>query len=136
MPSVRGIRPAIALHDVAFLRGSHLGGFARIEAESHHVKILAKLERQRLHRTDQALKQFGAQHRALIVAEVQYDRTPMAEVVAELYCVAEFVAKLEITRHLGVEVLLDADKLEPRWPLVGRRRQDSAHHGAAGALGI
>jgi hypothetical protein len=57
---------------------------AAVEAYCHYVKILPEIKSQRLHRTDQALQQFTAQHRAGVVAEVQNDGTPVAKVVGEL----------------------------------------------------
>jgi hypothetical protein len=55
-----GIRAAVALHHVALFCGGHFRGFARVEAHGENVKILAEIERQRLHRTDQPLQQFAA----------------------------------------------------------------------------
>src|SRR5208283_1233904 len=48
------------------------------------------------------------------------------EVIAQLHTLAGLVAKGEIGRHLRVQMLLDADILQPRRAHVRRRRGDAA----------
>src|SRR5271157_447242 len=58
----------------------------------------------------------------------------MAKVVGEFDRIAEFVAKFEINRNIGVEMLIDAYELKARRPLVDRRTQNAAAHRPAPAL--
>jgi hypothetical protein len=92
VPALIGVSAAVALDDVPLFCGGHFRGFARVEAHREDVKILAEIESQRLHRTDQPLQKFAAQHRTLVITKVQNDGAPVAEVVGEFDRVAEFVA--------------------------------------------
>ena len=135
VPALIGVRAAIALHDVPLFFGGHFRGFPRVEAHGEDVKILAEIEGQCLHRTNQPLQQFAAEHGALVVTQVQDHRASVPEIVGKFDRVAEFVFEFEIAGNFSVEMLFDADKFESDGTLVDRRTHDAAaRHRTARAL--
>src|SRR5882757_3423857 len=119
MPALVCAGPAVAAHDVALFGGGHVGRFVGIETYGDYVEILADVERQDFKRSGEALQHFTTEHRALVVAEVQDDGASMAEVVAELYGVAEFVAEGEVGGDFGVQVLFDSHEFQS-WQFLAR----------------
>src|SRR5262249_53243273 len=131
VPSFFSASTVVALHDVALLLRGHVGCFARIKTQSDDIEFLANIELEYAERAAESLQKFSAEHRALVVTQIQYDRASFGEIIAESDLVTELVAKFEIGGHFGIQVLLDAHEFESRRTHVGRGRHYAAAHGPA-----
>ena len=88
------------------LGGGECVGFARVETDSHHVKLVSDLKRQHAKRSHHAVEHLRAEHRAVVVDKREHDRL-VTEVLAQLYRLSAFVMKDEIEGELLVELLVD-----------------------------
>ena len=127
MPARGGVGAAVATDVVLLLGGGHLGSFARIEAHGDYVEFIADIELYQAHGAGESGQSLAAQHGAVVINQVE-DQGLVAEIVAQLHGLAGFVAEGEIGRDLRVEMLLDADVLEPRRARVRRRRHYAVVH--------
>src|SRR5262249_1053274 len=73
MPTLLRAASAITLQSRSLLGGGHLRRFARVDAHVHNVKFLAHIEFQDAERAGQSSQHFAAQHRTLVVAEIEND---------------------------------------------------------------
>jgi hypothetical protein len=66
-----------------------------------------------------------AQHRAVVIHEVQHHR-PLAEELGQADGLTPLVGERQVERQRGAELLVEADLGEHRWPLCLRlgERQD------------
>src|SRR5947209_3956497 len=117
MPSLRGTGTSVTPQIFRLLRRRHLRRFAGIEAHRDDLKLLPHIELQHAERTFETAKDFSAQHRALVIDQIQDDRL-LAEVIPQANCFAGFVAEREIERNLLIQMLLDANVFQTWWPYV------------------
>src|SRR5580704_1318733 len=130
MPALCRTGSPVALQVFRFLCGCHLRRLFGIETHSENVKLFSHIELQHPQCAFQSAQHFSAQHRTLVVDQIQNHR-PLAKVVSQLDRFPGFIAKREAGRDLFVQALLNAYVLQSWRPHVRRRRQDALRHSLA-----
>jgi hypothetical protein len=108
VPSRGCVGPVVAVHVGLLLLCGQGRSFLRVDADRDDVELASGVEGQDPERADGAVEDLRTEHRTLVVAEHQDDRT-LPEVLAEPHIAAGFVFEDEIERDLLVQPLVDAD---------------------------
>src|SRR5580704_13136083 len=102
VPACRRLRALKMSESRRFLLPCHIGRFARIEADEYDFVIRARIERKHLQRTDDALLDLIAEHRAAVVHERQQHWLAV-EIIAERNVFPRFVLEAQRQRNLSIE---------------------------------
>ena len=90
-----------------FLFRRLFGSFAGIEADDHHVEILARLQRKHAERANQIVELLRAEHRALVIYQGQDHGTLAIEILAQRHVLAVIVFEYGVERQRLTEPLLN-----------------------------
>src|SRR5579863_1441507 len=127
VPTGGGLRTAKVRESRRFLLRRHIGRLARVEAYEDDLIIGAGIEGKHFQRTDHALLDLIAEHRAAVIHQREKYRLAV-EIITKSHVAAGFVFKTEGHRDLAVERRLEADILERRGK-AGRRRANIVGNG-------
>ncbi len=97
--------PVVTLEIGGLLLARELGRLHRVDAERHHIKILAGVERHRLQAAGQPVQKLVAEHRAAIIHRHQ-DHRPATEKIAQAQVSARIVPEGESKRKLHAQLLV------------------------------
>src|ERR1700687_3486693 len=122
VPISPGSGPAVLARVNVALRLGQSGRVFRLETDRDRIKVLAEIERNRFHRAQFAVEDFGAQRGTIKINEREHDRL-LPEVIAQMHGLSVLIAKDNFRWNRFVEALRDAHFAQNRrWAYLLRAR--------------
>ncbi len=119
MPARGGFFTAEMIHRSGFLGCRHFRRVTIIKAHENHFIVAARIERKHPQRTNHALFQLGAQHRASVVHKRQQHRFLLVEILSQLNALPGFIRKRSVQRHLRIQFRPESHILQNRGHAAG-----------------
>src|SRR5690606_13579715 len=112
MPAPPGLGLAQLLEHALPLCGREIGPFLGVDGHGDHLELAARQVVELLDPLDDALEDQAAEHGAFVIDEVEQNRAPLAEVLAQGDPLSLVVRQPHVEREHLAQVLLHRDSLE------------------------
>ena len=116
---------------MAFFFCAIVEGFARIDADGDDFVFVAGRPRNLAHGFGLAVEDQRAQHRAVVIDQVENHRTALVEIFAQRHRIAVFGDEGQVQIDGRTQMFVDADAFELRRTHVGGERRRIADFGQA-----